>query len=125
MDYRGAQIHRWHAERNDPDDLDEARAAVRDTRSAVWACYFRVVLVVDHAPASRACRTALEAARALRLSSDAASLDDAGQDVRVLAEVFVGEVASKLGIKPASLAGDVVPDPSRPAVSATDPGWLE
>ena len=143
MAYRGAQINRWHAERNaeaadragapssdsadggddDDDDgdgdsdvdragrrdearaaLHEARAAVRDTKTAVWGCYFRVVLVVDHAPASHACRAALEAARELRYETDAATLDAAGQDVRELAESFVREVALKLGIKPASLA---------------------
>jgi hypothetical protein len=137
MAYRGAQINRWHAERNaeaadragapssgsvDADGdrdrardragrrdearaaLHEARAAVRDTKTAVWGCYFRVVLVVDHAPASHACRAALEAARELRYETDAATLDAAGQDVRELAESFVREVALKLGIKPASLA---------------------
>lgn len=123
MDYRGAQIHRWHVERTDPEDLDEARAAVRDTRSAAWACYFRVVLVVDHAPASRACRAALEAARALRLSADADSLDAAGGEVRQLTEVFVGEVASKLGIEAVSLAEQPVPT-DYPDL-ASHPGWVE
>ena len=103
MDYRGAQIHRWHAERDDAQDLPEARAALRDTRSAAWACYFRVVLVVDHAPASRACRAALDAARALKWSPDPDTLDAAGDEVRRLTEAFVGEVAVKLGIEPASL----------------------
>jgi len=110
MDYRGAQIHRWHAERDDAQDLDEARAALRDTRSAAWACYFRVVLVVDHAPASRACRAALDAARALKFSPDPETLDADGDEVRRLTEVFVGQVALKLGIEPASL--DVAMEPA-------------
>jgi hypothetical protein len=103
MDYRGAQIHRWHAERDDAQDLHEARAALRDTRSAAWACYFRVVLVVDHAPASRACRATLDAARQLKYAAEAATLDAEGDRVRQLAEEFVGQVAVKLGIEPASL----------------------
>jgi hypothetical protein len=103
MDYRGAQIHRWHAERDDAQDLHEARAALRDTRSAVWACYFRVVLVIDDAPASRACRAALDAARELKHAGDPTQLDADGDVVRVLTEAFVGEVARKLGIEPASL----------------------
>jgi hypothetical protein len=103
MDYRGAQIHRWHAERDDAQDLDEARAALRNTRSAAWACYFRVVLVVDHAPASRACRAALDAARALKVSRDAETLDADGDEVRRRTEKFVAQVALKLGIEPASL----------------------
>jgi hypothetical protein len=107
MDYRGAQIHRWHAERDDAQDLHEARAALRDTRSAAWACYFRVVLVVDHAPASRACRAALDAARALKLSPDPGALDADGDEVRRLTEAFVGEVARKLRSEPASLEAAV------------------
>lgn len=103
MDYRGAQIHRWHAERDDAQDLDDARAGLRDTRSAVWACYFRVVLVVDHAPASRACRATLDAARQLKYAPDPETLDAEGDKVRQLAEEFVCEVALKLGIQPASL----------------------
>lgn len=111
MDYRGAQIHRWHAERDDAQDIHEAREALRHTRSAVWACYFRVVLVVDHAPASRACRATLDAARQLKYATDPVALDAEGDHVRLLAERFVGEVALKLGIEPASL--DVAPpDPS-------------
>lgn len=113
MDYRGAQIHRWHAERDDAQDLHEARAALRDTRSAAWACYFRVVLVVDHAPASRACRAALDAARALKLSPDPETLDADGDEVRRLTEAFVGRVALKLGIEPASLEA-AVPDVGHP-----------
>ena len=112
MDYRGAQIHRWHAERDAAQDLHEARAALRDTRSAVWACYFRVVLVVDDAPASRACRAALDAARELKHADGATQLDGDGDVVRELTEAFVGEVARKLEIEPASLhaaapAGDL------------------
>lgn len=103
MDYRGAQIHRWHAERDDAQDLHEARAALRDTRSAAWACYFRVVLVVDDAAASRACRAALDAARELKHADDAGQLDDDGDTVRGLTEAFVAEVARKLGIEPTSL----------------------
>ena len=112
MDYRGAQIHRWHAERDDAQDLHEARAALRDTRSAAWACYFRVVLVVDHAPASRACRAALDAARALKFSPDPETLDADGDEVRRLTEAFVGQVALKLGIEPASL--DAAVDSAHP-----------
>ncbi|MDD9369112.1 MAG: hypothetical protein PV358_03270 [Acidimicrobiales bacterium] len=103
MDYRGAQIHRWHAQRDGAQDLHEARVMLRETRSDVWACYFRVVLVVDHAPASRACRAALDTARQLRYATDAGLLDAQGETVRRLAERFVGEVALKLGIEPASL----------------------
>lgn len=107
MDYRGAQIQRWHAERDQAQDLDAARAALRDTRSTVWACYFRVVLVVDDAAASRACRAALDAARALSEAEDAEQLDREGEEVRRCTEAFVREVARKLRVEPASLEADV------------------
>jgi hypothetical protein len=123
MDYRGAQIQRWHAERDQAQDLDAARAALRDTRSTVWACYFRVVLVVDDAAASRACRAALDAARALSEAEDAEQLDREGEEVRRCTEAFVREVARKLRVEPASLEADVedltpAPSGARRAIAA-------
>jgi hypothetical protein len=90
---------------------------VHETRSEVWACYFRVVLVVDDAAASRACRSALEAARALKSATDAATLDAAGDEVRALAEAFVGQVARRLGIEPASLGASGAASGARAAVA--------
>jgi hypothetical protein len=96
MDYRGAQIARWHAGGDDaPDAL---AAAVRSTRSAAWAAYFHVALVVDDPGASAACRRALDATTELKREASAESLDEAGEKVRDLTEEFVGRVADKLGV---------------------------
>lgn len=95
MDYRGAQIARWHARGDDPDAL---AAAVRSARSAAWAAYFHVALVVDDAGASAVCREALDATTELKRETSAESLDEAGEKVRELTEEFVGRVAEKLGV---------------------------
>lgn len=110
MEYSGAQLRRRTEEIESGlekgESLSEAVLAVRRSRTAAWAAYFHVLLVIDDAKAAElgldALNKAVEIRRVSKGAPDAVALADAKRtaaEVRRDAGLFVLRVAETLGLE--------------------------
>jgi hypothetical protein len=111
IDFRRAQLHRWHVGRRlggpvaVEENLPDVANDVRKSRAAAWAAYYRVLMICNDTEIEQRARKALDATRDMKDAPTEEELDRRSDLVRNAVDDFARCAAgSVLSTKPLELA---------------------